>query len=171
MGHCPKQLIRVASALSSILHPLSSPSSLRAYAQLVRLPNVFTAWADICLGWLAALAAGVPATHWPTFVLLMCASASLYSAGMVWNDFFDLEQDQRERPFRPLPSGRITPRSAAWLGTALLVAGLSFAALAGCFHADAPWRAFSVAGLLVATILLYDAWLKRTWMGPVAMGA
>src|SRR5713101_7173859 len=77
-------------------------SSLRAYAQLLRLPNVFTALADICLGWLAALAAGASLTLWPSFAFLMCASAALYSAGMVWNDFFDIEQDQRERPFRPL---------------------------------------------------------------------
>ena len=26
------------------------------------------------------------------------------------------------------------------------------------------------AFLLVAAILLYDAWLKRTWLGPIAMG-
>jgi 4-hydroxybenzoate polyprenyltransferase len=171
MGHCPKQLVGVAYALSSILHPLSSISSLHAYAQLLRLPNVFTALADICLGWFVVLAAGVPGTRWPSFVFLMGASAALYSAGMVWNDFFDIEQDERERPFRPLPSGRITRRNAARLGTVLLVAGVGFAALAGWFNAGAPWSALVIAGLLVAAILLYDAWLKRTGIGPVAMGA
>src|SRR5262245_28722487 len=79
---------------------------LLPYAQLVRLPNVFTALADIALG--ALVTAALPA-HWPAFVLLLLASACLYSAGMVWNDYFDLEQDRRERPFRPLPSGRIPP--------------------------------------------------------------
>jgi len=111
-------------------HHLTTPC-LRAYAQLLRLPNVFTALADICLGWLVALASGTPGTRWPSFVLLMCASASLYSAGMVWNDFFDVEQDRRERPFRPLPSGRVSQRKAALLATALLVAGLGFAAVDG----------------------------------------
>jgi len=157
--------------LSSILHALSSISSLRAYAQLLRLPNVFTALADICLGWLAALAAGAPLTSWPSFAFLMCASAALYSAGMVWNDFFDIEQDQRERSFRPLPSGRITRGSAARLGTALLVAGVACAALAGWVNVLAPASALVIAGFLVAAILLYDAWLKRTWFGPVAMGS
>jgi hypothetical protein len=144
--------------------------SWQAYAQLIRLPNVFTALADICLGWLAASAAGAPATSWPSFAFLMCASASLYSAGMVWNDFFDLEQDSRERPFRPLPSGRVTRRRAALLGTVLLVAGLGFAALAGWSSASNPWSPLVVASVLVAAILLYDAWLKRTWFGPIAMG-
>jgi 4-hydroxybenzoate polyprenyltransferase len=28
-----------------------------------------------------------------------------------------------------------------------------------------------VSGLLIVSILLYDAWLKQTWFGPLAMGA
>lgn len=160
---------RLSISTASFPHPFTAPS-LRAYAQLVRLPNVFTALADICLGWLAALAAGAPGTRWPSFVFLMGASAALYSAGMVWNDFFDIEQDRQERPFRPLPSGRITRPGAARLGVALLLAGLGLAALAGWFNAGAPWTASILATLLVAAILLYDAWLKRTGIGPVAMG-
>jgi 4-hydroxybenzoate polyprenyltransferase len=89
---------------------------------------------------------------------------------MVWNDFFDLEQDRRERPFRPLPSGRVTRYHAALLGTSLLVAGLAFAVLADCLHPAARWTALMVASLLVIAILLYDTWLKRTWLGPLAMG-
>jgi 4-hydroxybenzoate polyprenyltransferase len=100
----------------------------------------------------------------------MCASASLYSAGMVWNDFFDVEQDRRERPFRPLPSGRVTRRNAGFLGAALVIAGLGFAALAAWVNVPPGWTPLIVAGLLVGAILLYDAWLKRTWLGPIAMG-
>src|SRR5271170_6826191 len=77
-------------------------SGLRPYAQLVRLPNTFTAMADICLG---ALAAGILLERWPVFVCLLVASTLLYWSGMVWNDYFDLEQDRKERPGRPLASG------------------------------------------------------------------
>jgi 4-hydroxybenzoate polyprenyltransferase len=133
-------------------------SALRTYAQLVRLPNLPTALADICLG---ALATGALPRRWAQFLLLLLASACLYCAGMVWNDFFDLEQDKRERPFRPLPSGRVTRRQAAWFGAALLAAGVFWAALAG-----AVWLALALA----AAILLYDGWLKSTPAGPVAMG-
>ena len=149
-------------------------SRLRAYAELVRLPNVFTALADICLGWFGALAAGTPATHWPAFALLLAASGCLYSAGMVWNDYFDVEQDRRERPFRPIPSGRITRRRAAVLGTLLLAAGMVFAVLAGCSGTERSssmhWSPVVIAGCLIAAILLYDGWLKRTWVGPIGMG-
>src|SRR5262245_1056557 len=122
----------------------------RAYAQLVRLPNVFTAFADICLG---ALAAGaLLAERWLPFVLLLLASGCLYCGGMVWNDFFDVEQDRRERPFRPIPSGRITLREAAVFGSALLSAGLLCAALGGWVMGSA--LPLVLAGLLIGAIFL-----------------
>src|SRR5437660_7019390 len=101
----------------------------------------------------------------------MSASASLYSAGMVWNDFFDIEQDRRERPFRPLPSGRVSRRGAGLLGSALLAVGVGLALLAGSWMEVQSWTPAYLASLLVVAILLYDAWLKRTWLGPVGMGA
>lgn len=133
----------------------------RSYAQLVRLPNVFTALADIGL---AALAVGVQPEQAGALALLLLSSACLYCGGMVWNDFFDVEQDQRERPHRPIPSGRIRRPTAALVGAVLLTAGLGLAALAA-------WRSGAVAAALVVMILFYDGWLKRTWLGPLAMGS
>jgi 4-hydroxybenzoate polyprenyltransferase len=149
-------------------------SRVHAYAQLIRLPNVFTALADIGLGLLTTATLGqAPATArwWLAGGCLLAASACLYSAGMVWNDWFDLEQDRRERPFRPLPSQRISTISAARLGGALVVAGLALAALAGS-HAPV-WNPapLAIAAILVTAILFYDGWLKRTWAGPLGMGA
>ena len=40
----------------------------------------------------------------------------LYASGTALNDVFDFEVDRAERPGRPLPSGRVSSRSAAWLG-------------------------------------------------------
>jgi 4-hydroxybenzoate polyprenyltransferase len=142
-------------------------SALRAYAQLLRLPNVFTAMADIGLG---ALVTGALPQHTADFLLLLLGSCCLYCAGMVWNDYFDQEQDRRERPFRPIPSGRVAPAAAARLGTVLLAAGVACAVLADLVGKDC-WCSTVVACLLAVTILLYDGWLKRTMLGPVAMGA
>lgn len=135
-------------------------SDLRAYAQLARLSNLPSALADICLG---ALAANALPQHSLAFAALLPASACLYSAGMVWNDYFDQDQDRRERPFRPLPSGRIAPAEAVRLGLGLFAVGLILALAAG-------GTAFAIAVCLVAAILAYDGWLKRTGAGPVAMG-
>src|SRR5437870_13384042 len=96
---------------SEIVRPppiLRPTASWRDYARLVRLPNVFTAVADIALGWFGVWAAGTPVDRWPCFLLLLGASTCLYSAGMIWNGFFDLDQVRHELPFRPLPSGRIS---------------------------------------------------------------
>src|SRR5437899_12845691 len=151
----------------ALQRPFLSRSSWRAYAQLVRLPNVFTAMADIALGWLCAVATGTPAARWPSFLLLMAASACLYSAGMIWNDFFDVEQDQRERPFRPIPSGRINRRAAGTLGALGLLLGVACAWQAGARAGTSEPLVIALG--LVAAILLYDGWLKRTMLGPVAL--
>src|SRR5262249_21688280 len=152
-------------------------SRLRAYAQLVRLPNVFTAVADIALG---ALAAGALPSRWLAFIRLALTSACLYCAGMVWNDYFDIEQDKKERPFRPLPSGRISPGEAVRIGIALFATGLLLAQFAGWLLSlwrepeegrGLLWTQFIVALILIATILFYDSWLKRTAAGPIGMGA
>jgi 4-hydroxybenzoate polyprenyltransferase len=139
-----------------------------SYAQLLRLPNVFTALADICLGWLAL---GPAAGRWYQFALLLCSSACLYCGGMVWNDVFDIEQDRRERPKRPLPSGRVSVRTAVGIGVALLLTGVVFAALAGLSGQGWNRGPLAVAGSLVGCILLYDRWLKHTSAGPLGMGA
>jgi 4-hydroxybenzoate polyprenyltransferase len=145
---------------------MTIPKNWQPYAQLVRLPNVFTALADIGLGALVVSAAGGAEGLWLRYVWLMACSACLYSAGMVWNDFFDIEQDRRERPFRPLPSAKIWRTRAAQIGIGLIAAGLLFAFLASG-NGTLPLR---LAVMLVAAILLYDGWLKRTWAGPIGMG-
>jgi 4-hydroxybenzoate polyprenyltransferase len=130
------------------------------------LPNVFTAFADIFLG---ALASGALPDRWLAFILLLLASGCLYCAGMVWNDYFDFEQDYRERPFRPLPSGKIGLRTAMLLGVALLAGGVLFAVLAGLVTGSFLPPVFAL--VLTACILLYDGGLKHTSTGPIAMGA
>jgi hypothetical protein len=140
---------------------------LLPYAQLVRLPNAFTAMADIALG---AWASGALAGRWAMFGCLLVASTLLYWSGMVWNDYFDLVQDRKERPQRPLPSGRVSTSTAAWLGIGLMLGGLLGALVADLLAPDGGWQALPIACLLTLTIFAYDGWLKRTWAGPVAMG-
>lgn len=151
---------------------LCSRSPLRSYAELMRLPNVFTALADVAMGFLFVQSANWRwDPWWDSWALgmLLTASAVLYIAGVILNDVFDLETDQRERPERPLPSGRISSASASRLGWRLLVLGVALGTGAGLFVGHL-WSG-SVAAMLATSILLYDAWLKRTPLGPLAMGA
>ena len=90
---------------------------------------------------------------------------------MVFNDYFDIEQDKRERPHRPLASGRILAGTAFRLAMFLMVLGLMFASLADWVGGNAGWRAFFAAIALCVAILLYDGWLKATRAGPFIMGS
>jgi 4-hydroxybenzoate polyprenyltransferase len=140
----------------------------RAYAQLIRLPNIFTAISDAMLG---TWAAGTWNRQPGQAAALVAASATLYSAGMVWNDYFDAPIDRLERPFRPIPSGRVSQRSALILGAALLLGGIVFATLAGWDSSGFRKEPLTWAGSLILAILLYDAWLKKHPIGPVSMAS
>jgi 4-hydroxybenzoate polyprenyltransferase len=149
---------------------------LLAFAQLLRLPNVFTAFADIALATAVATAV-LPATtlaFWLAAAMLALTSGCLYLAGMVWNDIFDRAEDAVTRPNRPLPSGRIRVRTAALLGTVLLLLGLAFAAIAGIprLGESTDWNREPLLYALgiAAAVLLYDGNLKRTPLGPLGMG-
>lgn len=162
-------------------------NKLIAYAQLMRLPNVFTALADIALGAMIAspLAWGGP-FDWTLvgFALLAGgASASLYLSGMVLNDYFDADVDRQERPHRPIPSGRVPKKTAGALGISLLILGIVLASVLSylILFVTGAWdslqtgaticRPCSITIVLAFCIVLYDGGLKRTPMGPLGMGA
>ncbi|MFQ5589833.1 MAG: UbiA family prenyltransferase [Phycisphaerae bacterium] len=134
---------------------------IRDYLDLIRLPNVFTAAADAVAGYVYV---GGTIEGWPTVVALVSASASLYAGGVALNDVCDMNRDMRERPERPIPSGRVSLRAARCLCGMLLAAGL------GC----AAWlsvRALLIASLLVVCIVLYHTAFKTSVLAPAFMGA
>lgn len=138
-----------------------------AYFQLVRLPTVFTAMADILLGYSLTHRYIVGPDGWDNpqkFFGLLIASCCLYLSGMVFNDVFDRKRDAAERPGRPIPSGRVSVKSAVVLGAVLMVCGLVAAAMVTRIS-------LQVAGILVLAILSYDGLLKQTPLAPLAMGS
>lgn len=140
-------------------------SALRSYAELVRLPNVFTAIADVMMGYLVAMTSLQPV---PPLLMLVATSACLYLAGMVYNDIFDRIIDARERPDRPIPSGRVSLGNARFLGATLLCIALAIAGQVS-WRLESP-KPFSMAIGIAVLMLLYNKWLKHTPIGPLAMG-
>ncbi len=136
-------------------------SRVKPYLQLVRLPNLFTAAADSLAGWLLVRGSLDEPARW----LPLCgASMAIYAGGIALNDAFDVEIDRSERPGRPLPSGRVSLGFAWTFGGGWLLAGVLLA-----WAASRPSGIVSI--VLVACVLLYDAGMKRTFLGPVAMGS
>ena len=138
----------------------------RAYFELLRLPAVFTVVADVMMGYLVTHGDLEP-PH--VFALLVTASCCLYLAGMVLNDVYDADVDARERPERPIPSGRVTQDAACGLGWGLMAGGMSIACLTSLYVDD--WRPGFLGSLLAGSILLYDGVLKRTVLAPIVMGS
>ncbi len=137
------------------------PGRMLAFLKLIRLPNVFTAAADSLAGWVIAGSALVDPAHWWPLPL---ASMCVYAAGMALNDLCDLKLDRKERPDRPLPSGAIKP-AHAWFLVATLFS------LAWCLVSlTHSVQSLIVLGSLIASVVAYDVFLRRTLVGPVSMG-
>jgi 4-hydroxybenzoate polyprenyltransferase len=152
--------------------PIQPPSRLLSWLRLCRAPNVFTALADVSMGFLIARRS---LDEIGVFASLAGASACLYVAGMVLNDVFDLEIDRRERPFRPLPSAQIGLKTARVFGFGLLIVGVILGVAAGYLATEKdavafPWRSGAISLLLAGSVLLYDGLLKKTPLGPLGMG-
>lgn len=132
----------------------------RTVAELVRLPAALTVPGDIL--------AGAATAGWPfgrRTAGLAAGSVCLYWAGMALNDFVDHEVDSRERPGRPIPSGRVTPRFASGLAAALTATSISVTSAAG------GRDALAIEIPLAATVWAYDLRLKATPIGPSVMAA
>jgi 4-hydroxybenzoate polyprenyltransferase len=137
-----------------------APARWIVWGQLVRLPNVFTVIADVGAAFL--LVAGEPSPPL-SLILVILAGISLYWAGMILNDIFDLDRDRQQRSKRPLPAGQISLSAAHWAAWLLMVCGITIGFACG----QLPGL---MTVLLAAAIVAYDGPLKATWLGPVAMG-
>ena len=133
---------------------------LKDLAELVRAPAALTVPGDVLAG---AVAAGNGRPK--QLIGLAASSVCIYWAGMALNDWADRTVDAVERPERPIPSGRVSPRVALGLASGLTAFGLGLAAVAG------GRAAFRTTSLLAATAWTYDLGAKNTPAGPVFMAA
>ncbi len=131
----------------------------RSWLALIRLPNLLTVPGDVLAGYVVAGSCG--AGGW---VIAAVAVVFLYAAGLIINDLVDVEIDRRERPQRPLPSGRVRATTATYVAGGLLVA-----ALAGLGS-----HSYLLAGagmILCALIFLYNFKAKHhRFAGAIVMG-
>ncbi|WSY19112.1 UbiA family prenyltransferase (plasmid) [Embleya sp. NBC_00896] len=133
-------------------------SRWRAFAELVRAPAALSVPGDVLVG--AAASGGLPRGR---EVALPVASVCLYWAGMALNDYADRDLDAKERPERPIPSGRISPGEALATAAGLTAAGVALGAWAGGRR-----RLPAVLGLAGA-VWMYDLVLKGTPAAPTGM--
>jgi 4-hydroxybenzoate polyprenyltransferase len=133
-----------------------------AYLQLMRFPNLFTAAADVLAGYL--IVCGLNITWWELGGLVF-ATMGIYAGGCAFNDFCDREVDARERPSRPIPSGKVSAFEAFLLSFICFGVGLLSAHWVGR-------KAFVIAIVLALLAISYDAFTKKKdTIGPLNMAA
>ncbi len=139
--------------------------TVQAWLALLRLPNLFTAPGDPLAGaLLAAAAAGMGLPLMPA-VMGALAGFCLYASGLVSNDVLGAAEDARERPERPIPSGRVSRHTACAVAIVLNGLGLLCAGKAGVY-------ALAVAGILSLCIWVYNAKASSLpVLRPLLMGA
>jgi 4-hydroxybenzoate polyprenyltransferase len=148
-------------------------SKIKAYLQLTRPANIVTAIADIWAGF--AIAGGalvifadqtklIDSPVFQNLLWLTLSTIGLYGGGVAFNDVFDAELDAKERPERPIPSGRVSKEKAALMAFLLLLIGII-----------AAWNVSTLSALIALTVavlaVLYDYWGKHQFIfGPINMG-
>jgi len=138
--------------------------SVRDYLVLVRLPNLFTLPSNILVGIAAISSLAFTLTSFVQFLLLVTISILLYCVGIVLNDLYDFDIDKKERPNRPLPSGKISRRSA-------IVLVVIFSTLALILSLLVSFSTLVISSILFLTIFGYDKYLKNTHAGPLTIAS
>jgi len=140
----------------------------RAWLELARVSNLPTVWSNVLTGLAIGAVAirpvgtlGTPPFPWLRAVVVGFGVSLLYIGGMILNDVADAKVDARERPGRPIPSGRVSRARALVAGVAAMLVGAAIIAVYGSVAAG-------VAVALAACIIAYDLTHAR-WTGAVVL--
>lgn len=136
-------------------------STVINYLRLVRIANVFTTVSNILLGYF--FFTNINNFDYFNIAELISISAFLYIGGMVLNDYFDINIDKKERPWRPLSSNKITKKSALVIILFSFSYSLIFSFIVGL-------NTFAITLIMITLVFLYNKFLKNTIYGPINMG-
>ena len=98
-------------------------------------------------------------------VIIGCAVVIFFIAGgNSVNDYVDREIDKVSHPDRPIPSGRLEPKKALYIGSACLIIACALSFFLG------NWLSIAIVVAAVILMVLYETMLKqRGFVGNVAI--
>lgn len=139
----------------------------RTWLELGRVSNLPTVLSNVLCG------AALSGERWRPLPLsfAVLSGALFYEGGMFLNDAFDAEIDAKERPERPIPSGRAARGTVLAIGFALLGVGLVLLGVLGASGIAPGGMALPLAGTVTAlAVVAYDRWHKGRAWSPIVMG-
>jgi geranylgeranylglycerol-phosphate geranylgeranyltransferase len=130
---------------------------VRAYLELVRIHNVAVSLVTTYTGYITAsklIAGGLE--HGSELVAALAIVALIAGSGYVINDYYDVVSDSVSKPWRPIPSGRVSRREARILAYVLMGLGLIVSLLI--------LKPNLILFVLSNAILVheYSRWIKKT---------
>lgn len=121
---------------------------MRTILILGRVSNLPTVWTNVLAAWFVA--GGV----WDWRILWVALGGSLlYVGGMTMNDAFDADWDKKFGKDRPIPAGKISRRSANFIGWIEMLGGVVVFVWAARIGHGAPWLLGLVAAIVAYNIL------------------
>jgi len=136
---------------------------IRAFIELMRPANVITSLTDVLAG-MSIVGFIFNFMDINSVLFLGLSTMCLYAGGVVFNDVFDHELDQIERPERAIPSGRILKSEAIVGGVSLLLTGI--------FSAFWHSKLSGFIAIIISFCALFYDWKGKhmSIFGPINMG-
>ncbi|MGQ9608488.1 MAG: UbiA family prenyltransferase [bacterium] len=135
--------------------------SLYPYIVMIRPINGVIAFISVVLG---ALISKESLDPYYRVIIIGVAAFLLLSAGNVLNDFCDVKTDIINKPLRPIPSGKISKKSALVFSIFLFILGTTLGLLVSLV-------AFAVAVLVSLILVLYTFKLRENpLIGNISIG-
>ena len=142
------------------------PPEIRPYALLLRLDRPIGAWLLFLPGLWGVLLPAAPVGHTVRLVLLFAlGSVAMRGAGCVVNDMWDRDIDRKvtRTAGRPLASGALGMRQAAWLLAAMLAVAL-------LVLLQLPPLCWALGAGSLVLVALYPLAKRVTWWPQLVMG-
>jgi hypothetical protein len=144
---------------------MSFPGKIHALLATARIANLPSVMANVWLGVaVGAFFGGWNSFAWCAALCLSLAGVLLYLSGNFLNDWSDLAWDREHRPERALPRGLFSGRLYLAVAIGCGTGGWLLAAVTGL-------PAAAVALAILAAVVIYTRWHKRSPWAVIAMGA
>jgi len=147
-------------AMQSSNQKINTPGFLQKLLGVLRLTHLFPTTMVLVATVVFGFVASKGQVEWSIFGRVWLVVLCGHSAIGITNDYLDRQRDALAQPYKPIPSGLVSPGFARWLLVGLLTVGIITAA-------TLPVPAALLALVCTGSGMLYDFYLKDSYLSWV----